>query len=160
MGYFLIILITFIITSFFGYISHWALHQPWTGDFSRSHLTHHLKLYPHTNFLSNSYRNAKSDNSIRFFAIMAIPLYIIPILFYLFKILSIDYIIIIYVVELITGLLHNYLHEFFHIRNHWLTKYNWFNKLVKLHYTHHLYMNKNYGIFIFSWDRLFKTFSK
>jgi sterol desaturase/sphingolipid hydroxylase (fatty acid hydroxylase superfamily) len=67
-------------------------------------------------------------------------------------------------VEILVGLLHNYLHDAFHISGHWLYRVPfvnmWFSHLVSLHYLHHVNMNSNFGIFTFHWDKVFKTFGK
>lgn len=51
------------------------------------------------------------------------------------------------------------MHSAFHLTgdSHFLWKYKWFQKLVKLHDIHH-YDNCNYGICFFMMDRLFGTY--
>jgi sterol desaturase/sphingolipid hydroxylase (fatty acid hydroxylase superfamily) len=49
------------------------------------------------------------------------------------------------------------MHSAFHITGHFLWKYEWFQKLVKLHDIHH-YDNVNYGICFFFMDRLCGTY--
>lgn len=58
----LTILIAFLATTLFGHVVHWALHQKWTGSVNQSHMTHHLKLYPPSDYLSDSYRHAGKDD--------------------------------------------------------------------------------------------------
>lgn len=50
-----------------------------------------------------------------------------------------------------------FFHTAFHIKGHFLWKYKWFRKLVRLHDIHH-YDNCNYGICMFFFDRLFGTY--
>lgn len=158
------IFITYLITSLFGYIVHRALHQTWSGYFNKAHMTHHLIKYPPEDFLSDTYRNAGKDSTPKFFALAALPIILAPLLLGWFGILSWAVVITIMVVEGLMGFLHDYLHDSFHIKNHLLTKIPVINKLfdlwVKLHYQHHVDMNKNFGIFTFHWDKVFKTFLK
>lgn len=155
-------LITCIIVSFFGYVIHWMLHQPWAGFFNSSHMTHHTKLYPPEDFFSDTYRSAGKDSTVILFAIAAVPLVLAPLVLGFFGLLSWSLVITVLVVEGLMGYAHNYLHDAFHIKNHLLTKIPVINKLfdkwVKLHYLHHVDMSKNFGIFTFHWDKVFKTF--
>jgi len=50
----------------------------------------------------------------------------------------------------------NYFHEAFHVDNHWLNRFEWFKRLVKLHDIHH-WAACNYGIVFFGMDRLLGT---
>jgi len=52
-----------------------------------------------------------------------------------------------------------HMHTAFHTSGHFLWKYKWFQKLVKLHDIHH-YDNSNYGICFFGFDRLFGTYNE
>lgn len=60
------------------------------------------------------------------------------------------------------GFLHNYLHDSFHINRHWLYQNSFTKNLFKrwslLHLIHHQNMNYNYGIFLFHWDYVFRSF--
>jgi hypothetical protein len=163
-AFFLTILISFFVTSLFGHVVHWALHQSWTGRVNMSHMTHHLKLYPPEDYLSEIYRNAGKDSTPKFFAIAALPLILAPIVLWLCGILPGVLAVTVLVVEGVMGFLHDYLHDAFHIKNHLLTRIPGvkviFDRWVKIHYLHHVDMGKNYGIFTFHWDRLFGTFWK
>lgn len=158
------VIISYLITSLFGYVVHWALHQTWAGQFNQAHMTHHLTLYPPEDFSSNTYRNAGKDSSPKFFAIAALPLIVIPIILGFLGVLPIYLVLTILVVEGLVGLLSDRLHDYFHITNHWLTRIPGvrfiFAEWVRLHRQHHVDMGTNYGIFSFHWDRLFKTFKK
>lgn len=161
---FLTILITYIVISLFGYVIHWSLHQPWLGKFNDSHMTHHLKLYPPSDFLSETYRHAGKDSTVKLFAFAVIPLILTPIVLYFLGVLSLSLMITVLVVEGIVGFLHDYIHDAFHISNHWMSRVpvlrDIFGVWVKLHYLHHVDMGKNYGIFVFHWDHVFRTFWK
>lgn len=161
---FLTILITFLISSLFGYVVHKSLHQEWTGSVHQAHMTHHLRLYPPDDYVSDVYRDAGKDSTPKFFAIAAVPLVSAPIILWLVGALSLSLMVVALIVEVIMAFLHNYLHDAFHIRNHWLYRIpgigSWFQHLVDLHWMHHIDMNTNYGIFYFIFDRLFRTFQE
>jgi sterol desaturase/sphingolipid hydroxylase (fatty acid hydroxylase superfamily) len=164
-GFVLTILGSYIATTLFGYIVHWSLHQKWAGSFNQSHMTHHLKLYPASDYLSDKYRDAGKDSTPKFFFFAALPTLILPvILLHFLGVLTWGLTILAMCVMFGVGLMKNYLHDAFHIRNHVLTKVpvikTWFNNLVRLHYYHHVDMSKNFGISTFLWDRVFKSFTK
>ncbi len=165
MGAFLLtILITFVLITLFGFVVHWGLHQPWAGKYNNAHMTHHLKLYPPEDFTSESYRHAGKDNTVVTFAVASIPMILTPIVLGLLGILSWPLAITVVVVELVLGFLHDHIHNAFHIKNHWMSRVpvlrDIFQVWARLHYLHHVDMTKNYGIFVFHWDRIFRTFWK
>jgi sterol desaturase/sphingolipid hydroxylase (fatty acid hydroxylase superfamily) len=157
-------LTAFFISSLFGYVVHRALHSKWTGRLNKSHMTHHLTLYPPTDYLSEVYRDAGKDNTVKIFALSAVPLVASPIVLGIWGILPLSLVITTLIVMGIMGFLHSYLHDSFHIKNHFLTRipvvkviFGYWNKL---HYLHHVDMQKNFGIFLFHWDHVFRTFWK
>ena len=157
-------LVAFFISSLFGYVVHRSLHQKWTGRLNRKHMTHHLTLYPPTDYLSDEYRQSGQDNTVRIFAVAALPLVATPIVLGVTGLLSLPLVITALVVMGIMGFLHDYIHDRFHIRNHFLTRvpgvrviFQYWNRL---HYLHHIDMQKNFGIFLFHWDHVFRTFWK
>ena len=159
----LTILITYIIVSFFGYFAHKALHQKWSGKYNKSHMTHHIKLYPANNYTSETYRDSGKDDAIWFFIVISIPVILLPILLGIIGLPI--YLVITSILEmLILAFLNNYIHYAYHINNHWLTKIpllnKIFNKFKHLHFIHHKNMQKNLGIFDFTWDFLLKTLKK
>jgi len=161
---FITALVAFFVSSLFGYVVHRSLHQPLTGRLNQKHMTHHLILYPPSDYTSDQYRNAGVDNTVKIFALAAIPLVAIPILLGVFGVLPISLVITSLIVMGIMGFLHDYIHDSFHIRNHFLTKIpvvrDIFAYWNRLHYLHHVDMQKNFGIFLFHWDHVFKTFWK
>ena len=157
-------LVAFFVSSLFGYVVHRSLHQPWTGRLNKKHMTHHLILYPPTNYLSEEYRQAGKDNTVITFTIAAMPLVIIPILLGVLGILPLSLVITTLIVMGFMGFAHDQLHDAFHIRNHFLTRIpgvrNIFAYWNQLHYLHHIDMQKNFGIFLFHWDHVFRTYWK
>lgn len=157
-------IIVFFLISFFAYIVHWSLHQKWTGNLNKKHMTHHLILYPPSDYQSDEYRKAGKDNTFVTFFIASVPLVIMPIVLGIIGLLPLSLVITALVVMAIMGFLHDYLHDSFHIKNHFLTRtpvlkviFGYWNKL---HYLHHVDMQKNFGIFLFHWDHIFNTFWK
>ena len=155
------IIICFLVTTLFGHSVHWALHQTWTGSVHNAHMTHHLKLYPPSDYTSEVYREAGADSTPKFFALAAIPLILTPIILWATGVVSLSIMITALVVEGLMGFLHNYLHDAFHIKKHWLYGIPFlgviFGKWVATHYLHHVDMSKNFGIFTFHWDKIFGT---
>lgn len=155
-----IILFSFFSICFYGYWAHRFLHSKYSGRFHNSHLTHHNALYPANDYLSKVYRKAGKDDSSIAFALFAIPLLFCPLLLAIFHLLSFKLAFLSLFTMLITGAFHNYIHEWFHIKDHWLNKLSWFKRLNELHYLHHIDQTKNFGIFWFFFDRMFNSFKK
>jgi sterol desaturase/sphingolipid hydroxylase (fatty acid hydroxylase superfamily) len=159
---FLTILVSFFVSTLFGYAVHRLLHQSWAGKLNQKHMTHHLILYPPTDYLSDKYREAGKDNTVLIFGLLALPVVAFPIILGVLNILPITLVIAALLVMGLMSFLHDYLHDSFHIKNHFLTRipvikviYSYWNRL---HYLHHVDMNSNYGIFLFHWDHIFKTY--
>lgn len=127
-------------------------------------MTHHLRLYPPSDYVSDKYRNAGKDNTLFIFGAAAIPVVALPIILGIFHILSLALVITSLTIMVIMSLLHSYLHDAFHIKNHWLFSIPVIGKLfarwVHIHWLHHVDMNTNYGIFLFHWDHLLGTYWK
>lgn len=158
------VMITFFVGSLFGYVVHRSLHQEWTGRFNQAHMTHHLKLYPPTDYLSDKYRSAGKDNTVWIFAVVAVPFFALPIILGVMHLLPLTLVIVSLSVMSLMSFLHSYLHDAFHIRDHWLYRVPLLGKVflrwVRLHWLHHVDMNTNYGIFLFHWDHVFHTYWK
>lgn len=156
--------ISFFVSSLFAYVVHWSLHQQWTGRLNQKHMAHHLVLYPPTDYTSDVYRHAGKDNTVRTFTIAALPLIATPIVLGALGILPLSLVLTVLIVMGIMGFTHNYIHDAFHIRNHFLGRIPGFRDIFaywnRLHYLHHIDMQKNFGIFLFHWDHVFRTFWK
>lgn len=144
--------------SLFGYCAHRVLHEGWTWMLHDKHMVHHIQLYPITDFFSETYRGAGKDSTAKIFAIVGAPMLALPLLASVFGLVSLATGFILIAEMLAVGYLHDYLHDSFHIKDHWLNRFAPFRKLVALHQVHHENMQKNFGIFTFVWDKLFKTF--
>lgn len=153
-------LISFVAITLFGYVVHYCLHRPFMGKFYQMHLTHHFKLYPPQNFLSEKYLDPGKDNTVVIFLLMGSPLIILPIVLFATHIISLPMLIAAMLSMAIFGIPNDLLHDAFHIKHHWLRKYQWFEKLTDLHFQHHVNIKSNYGIYFFGWDRLFGSLQK
>lgn len=152
-------LITFITITLFGYISHYALHQSWSGRFHRSHMTHHQRLYPATFFYSDTYLDPGPDNTVIIFILAGLPLIFLPFILWLLHWITWPLLLTALCSLALFGIPHDYLHDQFHLRNTWLRRFQWFQHLTDLHYQHHLgNMQTNFGIYWFGWDRVFGSF--
>ncbi len=156
----LLVALAFVTTTLFGYVAHWALHQKFFGRFHQSHMTHHLKLYPVSDFSSEKYRFAGKDSTIWFFLVAGAPLLILPVVLLLLGKIGLITTILVVAMAGGIGLLNNWFHDSFHIKDHFLNVFGWYRKLVELHFEHHVNMQKNFGIFFFAWDKLFKSYSE
>jgi sterol desaturase/sphingolipid hydroxylase (fatty acid hydroxylase superfamily) len=150
----LVLVAGFFVGESIGYFIHRMLHSPVSGRLHQAHMTHHQKLYPITDFYSEKYISPGKDNTVFIFGAVLLALTAIMFLF-----LPIIYAIAISAEFLILGLLNDYLHDIFHIHPNWLEKFSWFQRLRKIHYRHHEDMSKNFGIFTFLADHIFRTFS-
>ena len=51
-----------------------------------------------------------------------------------------------------------YIHEAYHIRGHWLTRFAWFHRRRMLHWSHHVQDDTNYGFVGLPWDWILGTY--
>ena len=150
--------ILFLLTEFVGYVWHrYVNHIGYLGDTIRiTHYCHHEEIYPHNDMISDEYKT--SHDTWPWF----IPLILfgyIP-LHTLYKKKYLHYHIYMMCVFQITFHIYviSYIHDSYHVRDHWLNQYQWYTENKKYHYIHHL-DNKNYGITTYIFDKLFGTFS-
>ena len=125
-------------------------------------MAHHLKMYPPSDMLSDTYRSAGKDSTVWIFAVLSLPVVAIPVVAWLFGLVSLSTAVIVLGEMLLFGWLHDHVHDSFHVRGHWLRRVPLLNKLhakfEKLHFVHHVDMSKDFGIFFSLWDKLFGTF--
>ena len=116
------------------------------------HITHHKKYYPINNFESEKYRSNNEG------VVAYVPLYIllIGILYHIFEY---RYWIFIIIQSTLHTYINNYIHQNIHLKNSWLTRYEWFRKAKQLHYKHHQNWDKNYSFGIdHTIDKINKTY--
>lgn len=141
-----------------GYILHFSFHQKWSGIFHHAHLTHHT-LYTYNDFTSDKYRSAGKHNSVFLFTVGFIPFILLVIGVGYFCSIGVFYILTILAALITVGLLHNYIHDSFHLRKTWWSVLPWYDKLRDYHKIHHRNTKKNLGIYDLIFDKIFKTFS-
>lgn len=152
------VLITYVYSTFLGYCVHWAIHQPWAGLFYKAHMIHHLELYPNTRLVSDKYLSAGSKSTVYTFVVAFTPFFLIPILTFCYDITTLAQSISILLVMGFVGFVNDFIHDSYHVKNHWLNMViPHYSRLRKLHFIHHLNMNKNFGIYGFYYDKLFNT---
>jgi sterol desaturase/sphingolipid hydroxylase (fatty acid hydroxylase superfamily) len=121
-------------------------------------MTHHVKLYPPLDLVSEKYRSAGKDNSNLVF-IPAITVAFAALEFLMWKIgASVGTLVMLVIEGIIIGALHDLMHTWFHLSGTRLLKYEWFQRLKRYHFYHHHHMQQNFGIIWFGWDRVFGTF--
>lgn len=161
---FITIIITFIIGSLVGYVMHWLMHTKlnkteWFKPIALSHNVHH-KLYTIYDYESDTYRSSGKDTStLVFVPIITLSIILLSVIFW-FAFQSFWIYPIILIEGIIVGVLNEKIHDYFHIKNHWLNKYYWFRRLKMIHWYHHKHPKTNHGIIWFGPDKLFGTFKK
>jgi len=163
------------VSELLGYLLHRLLHSGWIGFLSRSHMRHHLLLYGplQPQRPGTEYRDATTDSV----ALGNIGLeWLIPgalLLAASITLLHWLHVTLTHLLLFIGGslawsfLMFSYLHDRMHMagfwmeRNRWLKK--WFLAAREAHDIHHWtlnnegFMNKNFGIAFYFFDRLFGT---
>ena len=121
-------------------------------------MTHHLKLYPPWDYESDTYRDPGKDSTVFPFLILGAPLVLLPVVAGIFGIISVWISVALVFEILLIGFLNDFIHDSFHVKGHWVRRY-WpgYERLNRLHFAHHVDMQKNFGIFIFAWDAIFGT---
>lgn len=150
--------LTLVFFTFLGYVFHLMFHKPWSGRFYKAHMNHHLKQYPASDYYSDEYRDPGQDNTVWLFTLVFSPFVITVLLLTVFRIISMTIGIPVLLEMALIGWVNNDLHDSFHLRKSFWQRFWFFDRLVKLHYNHHVNMGTNYGIFSFIWDKIFGTF--
>lgn len=160
----LLVPLVFFGITLFGHVTHWVIHQPWAGRFAKAHMAHHERLYPVNDFLSDTYRKAGKDSTVWIFAVLSLPVLALPVIAHLLGWIGLFTMTCVIAEMLFLGWLHDYLHDAFHIRDHFLKRLPFvkglMGRLTELHRLHHVDMSKNFGIFFFMWDKVFKTLKR
>jgi sterol desaturase/sphingolipid hydroxylase (fatty acid hydroxylase superfamily) len=152
--YFLSFLGGIFLVEFVGYFWHrWVEHKEVLGkSISFRHYKHHEVQYPVNNLRTNGpYESADSWTWYTVGIVTTIIAFIFLPLWCALTFTSTAWIYAHFIVAT--------MHSAFHLTGgtHFLWKFKWFQKLVKLHDIHH-YDNCNYGICFFFMDKLFGTY--
>lgn len=152
---------SYLVTSFLGYIVHWMMHQRWAGPLRVAHMAHHIVLYPPKNLMSESYRSAGSSSSVWTFLAVLIPLMLLPVALALGGVISLWSAGLAVIAMALVGITNDIIHDSFHVIDHPLSKViPGYKRMQELHFVHHRNMKRNFGIYSFVCDRLFKTHLK
>lgn len=156
-----VLLLSLVVASFFGHAVHWALHQKWSGFFNRGHMQHHNELYPPGKLVSDEYRQPKWHNN-GLFLFTPPTLVILGAAGGLLRLCGAPWWALAVLGTVIIGFAfaNDYVHDSYHLRRHWLNEFRWYRSARILHFLHHSSTDKNFGIFFFGWDSVFKTFRR
>lgn len=156
--FFVVFLVSLLLSSFFGYWIHRALHSKWLRLLNRGHLEHHLEHYPPGRLISDEYRHAKWFNSgpFLFTPPLLVLLAVTGGLLWLFG-LPLWMLGVFGATMVGFGLINDAIHDSFHLSGTWLRHFKFWGKLRAQHFAHHHDMKRNFGIVSFEWDKLFKT---
>jgi len=153
------LIVTYLSTTILGYIIHRIIHNKFAGVLYESHNVHHTKLYPPGKLISDKYLSAGKNSSVWVFTVTFFPFLLIPVWLFVTDILTLNSMLLSISLILIIGFMNAYVHDSFHIKNHWLAKViPRYHKLQELHFVHHVNMKKNFGIYEFWCDKLFRTY--
>lgn len=139
-----------------GWAGHWALHRAWSGPLFRAHLRHHM-LYPPSDFESVRYRDAGWRSSV--FSLGTVVGVVVLATLAAARHLGFGWgeVAASAVFAIVLGWANNYVHDAFHLKQHWLRRFEAFRRLQALHRIHHRHVRKNLGIIWMDWDRAFGT---
>jgi sterol desaturase/sphingolipid hydroxylase (fatty acid hydroxylase superfamily) len=154
----LIIVGSALFTSFVGYWTHRLFHNPICGPLYDAHMDHHTVQYPPGNLTSDVYRSSGKNNSAFIFTLAFSPIMLMVIASHFLLGISIWTCACVLASMIGTGLLHDYIHDGFHLNKSIWQRLPFFSRWQELHNIHHVDMSKNYGIFSFIFDKAFKTY--
>lgn len=153
MGLAAALILGFFVFEALGYGFHRLLHTRWAGPLNRAHMQHHLRHYPPGDLVSARYRSAGGSSTLYPFlvagaALAAAVVWLVP-LCYALPLLA----------ELaLVGALNDVLHTAVHVQHDRLARWALFRRWRDLHQTHHVEMDRNYGVVTFLADHLAGTF--
>lgn len=157
-----------------GYWLHRLLHSGAIRFLSRNHMKHHLVLYgPLQKQRSATYYDATENRpslgniGLEWLTPAALIIAVMLVAFYLLQVTPAHQLLCLGITLSWSSLMFSYLHDAMHVEGLWLEKNRflkrWFLSARRLHDIHHRVlndkglMNKNFGIGLFLFDRLFGT---
>lgn len=145
----IIIIIFILLTELGSYIWHrWGMHRdivPFVFGIQNTHAVHHQEYLKHGNDFV--------------YTACLVFLYAIVLAVISYSIgLSLHIYLILYIPVLVVFLWNWYIHHAYHIRGHWLNKYDWFKEDKQIHFQHHNNTEGNYGIASHFTDHILGTF--
>jgi len=156
---FLVIINSFLLTTLFGHVAHWAIHHRWMGKLYEAHTVHHVDMYPPRDFESDAYRSSGKNSSFFVFFLLGLPLLALPFVLVLFHAITVPLAFLSMGVMGLVGLFNDVIHDSFHMRvTRWSKIIPWYSLMKQAHVVHHKHVKKNFGIFTFLWDKLLGTY--
>jgi len=144
---------TFLFVEVVGFSVHRFAHSPKSGKLFRDHLHHHAHAYPPSRYQTEKYLGDLKTSFLPVF----VPVFV---LFNLAAAAMLPWpcYLAFFVVSSVFSLANNYLHDSFHISNHWLRRFGWYGRMASIHRVHHENVKKNLGIYWYGLDRLFGSY--
>lgn len=149
----IVVIVSVIVAELIGYGIHRFAHWNGAGQIFRNHLRHHVESYPPRRYQSDRY---EGDFSTSFTPVFSVIGAILGATSWVAAGWHVALTTI--VVMLIFGAITSYLHDSFHIRDHFLGRFSWHRDLTRVHRAHHENMKKNFGIHSHIVDRIAGTF--
>ena len=124
----------------------------------------HTKIIPEIMGVQSTHRRHHTiidDEAHEDFAYIALflVLYLISLsVLYWYKRLSWQLFAVLYLPFFILSVWTWYIHSAYHIKDHWLNRYEWFQNDKRIHFQHHENPKTNYGISSHVFDVVFETF--
>lgn len=146
-------LASFLFSEAVGYVVHRLAHWPKSGKLFRDHLHHHAVAYPPESYTTKEY----VANIWMSFLPVFVPIFL---LFnaVVFAVFSLPVSLTFFAVSSVVSLVSSFMHDSFHIEVHWLDRFRWHRQLREMHRVHHKHTRKNLGIYMFMYDRLFRSY--
>lgn len=134
-----------------GYLYHRLAHEPGTALY-HAHMRHHLEAYPHTDFMSvERYRDTGTSS----FTIWFIPVFLLFVSVQ-FLLLPMPLFWFALATTCFSAAMNIYVHDAVHVSSMSMDS-GWFKWARLRHFVHHRNMKRNFGIWMFLFDRLFRT---
>lgn len=136
------VVIAFFLSEWVGFSVHRLAHWPGSGWLFRNHLRHHAEAYPPSRYQTERYLGDLKTSFLRIFVPLFVGLNVLA-----WIVLPWHLATIFFVTSSATALANSYLHDSYHMNDHWLRRFGWHRRLVDTHYVHHLNVKKNLGIY-------------
>jgi sterol desaturase/sphingolipid hydroxylase (fatty acid hydroxylase superfamily) len=167
-----------VVAELLGYLLHRLMHSGWISWICAGHMKHHLVLYgplakmrPSEQYMdATTGRIAIGNIGLEWIVPSGVILDIALVALHILRVSAIGQAVSMGTILTWSFLMFSYLHDRMHIRNFWMAGAplfkRWFVQARRLHDIHHHsmndqgYMDKNFGIGFFVFDRLFGTLTR
>jgi len=142
---FWVLIILILLSEVAGYFWHNLVHNDNAPGVYETHKIHHQADLTH---------EAHED----FYWVIVLLILLGVFLFFVRNYISLYYLIPGYLIVTLVFVWNWYVHSAYHVQNHWLNRYKWFQIDKKIHLQHHVNPWKNYGIASHFSDVIFGTY--